>query len=222
MTGQKVRVLNVTHALLLALVFCGPVAAQDAGKAAEITFDFDDDAISPEARAVLSDAAGRIAAQGQASARVIGHADAPGSAAYNLDLAERRARAAAAVLEASGLPQDRIAIETRGETAPAVPTQLRERANRRVTVLRGACASWRSVVPDAAQEPDFVALAQEAAAMNSALSANGAMVGAYMMSPAAVRSCAAAAGYEAGAPRREEYARRCVCDVDRMQTAAYE
>lgn len=225
--GLRVRDATITLSLaafLMALAPTSHVAAQQGVKAAEITFDFDDDSVSREARAVLTETAGRIKAQDQASARVIGHADAPGSESYNLDLGERRALAAAAVLEAAGLPRDRIRVETRGESDPLVPTLSRERANRRVTILRNACASWRGVASGKANNLDFALLAGDAAAMNSALAASGARVGAYMMSAAAVRSCGAAAGYQVGTgaeePRFEEYARRCICDFDRMQVFA--
>jgi outer membrane protein OmpA-like peptidoglycan-associated protein len=66
--------------------------------------------------------------------RVIGHASAPGSAAYNVDLAERRANRVAALLTAEGLAD--VVAESRGESDPVASNDTvggRSR-NRRVDV----------------------------------------------------------------------------------------
>lgn len=67
-----------------------------------------------------------------------GHADAVGSADYNLALGDRRARAVAAGLVAAGADPARIAgVVSLGETQPAAPgaSAAARAANRRVEIV---------------------------------------------------------------------------------------
>lgn len=227
------RGLNVTgaaNALVAVMAIAGgapaladPVAAPGVG---EVFFDFDRADIRPDAEVVLEDAARALKADESRPVRVIGHTDAPGSSSYNLALGERRAKAAAARLIDAGVAPERIKVETRGEADPLVPTPGRAEANRRVSIVPAACTSWRDVAlsaEDEAASPEALqTMAEEAAALRAELSETGTLVGAYMLSGAAVSSCGIAAGYETGEPRRMEYARKCLCDSDRMRMAAYE
>ena len=63
---------------------------------------------------------------------MFGHTDAVGSDAYNQRLGERRARAAVRFLSQNGVSQSRLdALVSLGETQPLVPSDGRERSNRR-------------------------------------------------------------------------------------------
>jgi OmpA-OmpF porin, OOP family len=67
---------------------------------------------------------------------VVGHADTSGSAAYNVRLSERRAKATADALVATGIAQTALSVDWKGETAPAVATGdgVKEPLNRRATI----------------------------------------------------------------------------------------
>jgi outer membrane protein OmpA-like peptidoglycan-associated protein len=69
--------------------------------------------------------------------QIIGHTDNSGSAAYNQDLSERRARAVANVLREGGVPNGRIVSFGRGEDQPIASNLTPEgRAqNRRVEII---------------------------------------------------------------------------------------
>lgn len=72
---------------------------------------------------------------------IVGHADTSGSPAYNLELSRRRAQAVADRLVALGVDRSRIALNARGESAPAVATGdgVAEAVNRRVLI------DWREL-----------------------------------------------------------------------------
>ncbi|GLK63239.1 OmpA family protein [Paracoccus kondratievae] len=69
--------------------------------------------------------------------QVVGHTDSTGSAAYNQDLSERRARSVAGILTAGGVSQGRIATSGRGATQPVASndTAAGRAQNRRVEIL---------------------------------------------------------------------------------------
>lgn len=69
--------------------------------------------------------------------QVIGHTDNTGSAAFNQDLSERRARSVAGVLLETGVPGNRISTIGRGEAQPIATNQTPEgrQQNRRVEVI---------------------------------------------------------------------------------------
>ncbi|KIT15074.1 putative lipoprotein YiaD precursor [Jannaschia aquimarina] len=69
--------------------------------------------------------------------QVIGHTDNQGSAAYNQDLSERRARAVAGVLYEVGVPAGRVQPIGRGESQPIASNQTPEgrQQNRRVEII---------------------------------------------------------------------------------------
>jgi outer membrane protein OmpA-like peptidoglycan-associated protein len=98
-----------------------------------IYFGFDEDTLDAEAMARLDAQAAWIIDNANVKFRVYGHADRVGSAEYNIDLGLRRATTAVAYLVAKGISQDRLeAMVSLGEDAPAIETENRERANRRV------------------------------------------------------------------------------------------
>jgi outer membrane protein OmpA-like peptidoglycan-associated protein len=67
---------------------------------------------------------------------VVGHTDTSGSAAYNVRLSERRAKAVADALVGGGVPQTALSVDWKGETQPAVDTgpNVKEPLNRRSTI----------------------------------------------------------------------------------------
>lgn len=67
---------------------------------------------------------------------ILGHTDATGPAAYNMDLSERRAREAARVLMENGVTAERIETRGMGESSPVASNETEEgrRLNRRVEV----------------------------------------------------------------------------------------
>lgn len=69
--------------------------------------------------------------------QVIGHTDSTGSAAYNQDLSERRARSVAGILTAGGVAQSRITTSGRAASQPVASndTAAGRAQNRRVEIL---------------------------------------------------------------------------------------
>lgn len=99
---------------------------------ATVTFEFDRATLDAAARAALDRQAAWLLAESEARVRIVGHADLVGGESYNDRLGLRRARAAARYLVARGVERSRIdAVESRGETEPAVATEGPERRNRR-------------------------------------------------------------------------------------------
>ena len=77
------------------------------------------------------------AMQGNATSVVVtGHTDRSGSDAYNMRLSERRAKAVADALVGLGVGQDKLSVDWKGESQPAVPTPdgVKEPLNRRATI----------------------------------------------------------------------------------------
>lgn len=104
-----------------------------------VTFDFNSVRLGPSARRALDQQAAWLLANDGVRMAVIGHADAVGSERYNDRLGLRRARVVLGYLVAKGVARDRLdALESRGENDLAVPTEGRERRNRRaVTAVSG-------------------------------------------------------------------------------------
>ena len=67
---------------------------------------------------------------------VVGHTDTSGSAAYNVRLSERRAKAVADALVGMGVAQSTMSVDWKGKTQPAVATGdgVKEPLNRRSTI----------------------------------------------------------------------------------------
>lgn len=68
---------------------------------------------------------------------VIGHTDNTGSAAYNLDLSQRRAQSVVGILAAAGVQQNRLVATGRGLTQPVASnaTEAGRAQNRRVEII---------------------------------------------------------------------------------------
>jgi OOP family OmpA-OmpF porin len=101
-----------------------------------VYFPFDQYVLTPEAQAVINEAAS-YAAQGNAARVVVtGHADRSGSDQYNQRLSERRAKSAADGLVAAGVSSGTLSVDWKGESDNAVPTPdgVKEPLNRRATI----------------------------------------------------------------------------------------
>lgn len=101
-----------------------------------VPFEWDRSDLTPEARAVIAEAA-RVALR-QPGARVVvgAHTDSSGEAAYNLRLSQRMAEAVAAELVRNGLSRRDMVLEAHGETRLLLATgdNVREPRNRRVEI----------------------------------------------------------------------------------------
>ena len=92
--------------------------------------------ITPEAQAVLQDAAKHAVDDHATKEVVVGHTDTSGSVAYNMRLSERRAKATADGLVSLGVPAASLDVSWKGKSEPAVQTGdgVKEPLNRRATI----------------------------------------------------------------------------------------
>jgi outer membrane protein OmpA-like peptidoglycan-associated protein len=107
---------------------------------ADLTFDFDRDAVKSQFVPTLRDVGGILREYEQTTIDVYGHADSVGSDSYNQDLSERRAMNVASVLMNSGVIRQRVFTEGFGESRPIASNSTDDgRArNRRVEVYISA------------------------------------------------------------------------------------
>jgi len=102
--------------------------------AAVVLFDFDSAEIKSEAFPMLDDAVLILKKNPQMKVEIDGHTDNKGSAAYNMNLSERRAKAVMKYFVDQGVEAERLATKGFGFTKPAASNDTKEgRAkNRRV------------------------------------------------------------------------------------------
>lgn len=103
----------------------------------DILFAIDSATLRPDLTRDLGAVAQNLLNYPSSTIQVVGHTDDTGSAAYNLDLSQRRADAVAQVLRGNGVPGSRIAAIGRGEDQPIATNLTTEgRAqNRRVEII---------------------------------------------------------------------------------------
>ncbi len=101
-----------------------------------VFFDVDTDQLTEEAEEILSEVVRAANESSDAKILAAGHADLAGPAAYNEDLARRRADAVVQYLVRSGVDKLRLESESFGERKPLVPTDEDEfqLQNRRVEI----------------------------------------------------------------------------------------
>jgi outer membrane protein OmpA-like peptidoglycan-associated protein len=101
-----------------------------------VYFPFDQYILTPEAQAVVSQAADYARSGNAARVVVVGHTDTSGSASYNARLSERRAKATADALVSMGVNSASLSVDWKGESEPAVATGdgVKEPLNRRATI----------------------------------------------------------------------------------------
>ncbi|WP_158595924.1 OmpA family protein [Oleomonas cavernae] len=135
--------VGLTYNLGTGIVTAEPTPPAVAPPPAEVArnyivfFDWNSTAITPEAQAIIQDAANAASSLGVSRIELTGHADRSGSAAYNQGLSVRRANAVKKVLIGLGVPAAGITTIGKGESAPLVPTPdgVREPQNRRVEIV---------------------------------------------------------------------------------------
>jgi outer membrane protein OmpA-like peptidoglycan-associated protein len=108
-----------------------------------VFFDFNKSDLTPQALAIVDQAAKNAGPAKATELTVTGHTDTVGSDAYNMRLSRRRAESVAAELEKMGIKSSEIAIVAKGKTDLLVPTKdgVREPQNRRVTIVYGGAMS---------------------------------------------------------------------------------
>ncbi len=103
----------------------------------DLLFATDSATLRPDLTSDLRAVASNLLTYPNSRIEVIGHTDNSGTAAYNMDLSERRAISVAAVLRASGVPSSRLSAYGWGEDQP-IATNLSASgmaANRRVEII---------------------------------------------------------------------------------------
>ncbi len=102
-----------------------------------LLFETDKSDVPAEQRRRIGEIAAKLVAVGIDTARVEGHTDSTGSAAYNLTLSQARAQAVAAPMQASGMQFTADQIVGRGEALPLSSNATAEgrQDNRRVVVI---------------------------------------------------------------------------------------
>lgn len=101
-----------------------------------ILFDFDSDAVRGAAQSNLKTLASSLNRYPGSELVIVGHTDDVGADSYNQDLSERRADAAANVLNWEGVARERMRTMGLGETEPVAPndSDAGRARNRRVEV----------------------------------------------------------------------------------------
>lgn len=98
---------------------CGTVLTFEDG----VLFDFDKDAVRPDAQDTLDTVAQVLEAAQIPEAEISGHTDSKGGDDYNQDLSERRARSVMTALQDGGVTSTLTAVGF-GETQPVAPNEV--------------------------------------------------------------------------------------------------
>ena len=103
----------------------------------DVLFATDSASLRPDLISDLESVARNLTTYPNSRIEVIGHTDDTGSAAYNMDLSQRRAWAVASVLQSRGVPPSRLSAYGRGEDAPVASnaTAQGRAMNRRVEII---------------------------------------------------------------------------------------
>jgi len=101
-----------------------------------LLFGYDSDQLQPAARDNLRRFAASLNKYPNTRTLIVGHTDSQGSAAYNMDLSDRRALSAANFVTGEGIDRARISTAGRGEAEPIATngTDAGRQQNRRVEV----------------------------------------------------------------------------------------
>jgi len=101
-----------------------------------VLFGYDSDQLQPAARDNMRKFAASLQKYPNTRTLIVGHTDSDGSAAYNMDLSDRRALSAASFIAAEGVDRTRITTAGRGEAEPIATngTDAGRQQNRRVEV----------------------------------------------------------------------------------------
>lgn len=101
-----------------------------------VSFDTNSYALKPQLLPVLDSVARALKQHPQVRAKVVGHTDSTGQAAYNQTLSQNRARSVVQYLTGQGVPATEIMAEGRGANDPIADNATAEgrAANRRVEI----------------------------------------------------------------------------------------
>jgi outer membrane protein OmpA-like peptidoglycan-associated protein len=104
--------------------------------ASGLLYDFDSDAIRPEAARNLINLATSLKKYPNTTLLIVGHTDALGSTAYNQDLSTRRANSASVYLTTQAVGSNRVHTSGRGEleSLASNETEAGRQKNRRIEV----------------------------------------------------------------------------------------
>jgi peptidoglycan-associated lipoprotein len=86
----------------------------------KVYFDYDQDVLRDDARAVLDAKVPILLANPNVSVAITGHTDERGTAEYNLALGQRRAAQVKRYLTSKGIADDRLSTQSLGDSQPAV------------------------------------------------------------------------------------------------------
>jgi outer membrane autotransporter protein len=130
--GEPADVCDCATPVRPAIVAATPSVA----KSYLVFFDFNRSDLTPQAVAIVGQAAHNAGPAKVTRLEVTGHTDTVGSDAYNMRLSRRRAESVAAELEKDGIPAGEIAIFAKGKRDLLVPTAdgVKEPQNRRVQI----------------------------------------------------------------------------------------
>ncbi len=111
-----------------------PLSGEALAIVTNINFDFDSDALRPDAREKLARVLAILKANTDVNVKVIGHTDSTGPEDYNQALSVRRAQSVANYLADNGVNAGRLSVDGRGESEPLVDNATRagRAVNRRV------------------------------------------------------------------------------------------
>jgi len=103
----------------------------------DVLFATDSATVNPGLRSELSSIAANLVSYPNSTIKVLGHTDNSGTAAYNMDLSQRRAIAVADILVGSGVPSARISSLGMGEDQPIASnlSTAGKAQNRRVEII---------------------------------------------------------------------------------------
>jgi outer membrane protein OmpA-like peptidoglycan-associated protein len=129
----------------------GLVVTFDSG----LLFDYDSSVLRAESKRNLDNLASNLSSFGDSKLLLVGHTDAQGSDAYNLDLSRRRSAAVATYLESHGVSPARVETAGRGESEPiaANDTDAGRQQNRRVEIAVYASDKMKADAKAAAGNP---------------------------------------------------------------------
>jgi outer membrane protein OmpA-like peptidoglycan-associated protein len=102
------------------------------------------DALTPQAKAILDNAAAAYATCGEAQVMIAGHTDRKGSDQYNVGLSQRMAANVRTYLAQRRIPDGVMTTEAFGESRPLIetPDGVSEPQNRRVEITYGPGSGW--------------------------------------------------------------------------------
>jgi len=111
-----------------------------------LLFGYDSDALTAEARDNLRRFAESLKKYPNTRTLIVGHTDSDGTAAYNLDLSDRRSFSASTFICGEGVDRARVTTAGRGESEPIATNSSDEgrRQNRRIEIAIYANAGGSS------------------------------------------------------------------------------